>query len=153
LTAKLSQIIHDSQTPAKAKKRHGKIWFDGECRILKKRCLEAIGTDQYNSTRQLYKKTLKEKSQKHEYKELIEKIQQSRSKPWILLPKKPLTAIPPVTMQSFTTYFSSLLTTTSHSALEPDLALDNQSYRETYNLVISRNFSNPLEKVHITPTL
>lgn len=133
----LYQLVINSKQSTTSMRKHGKPWFDYECKRLKTVCLAAINSPQYNDLRKRYKQTLRQKRQHYEYEELMKRICQSRARPWILFPKKTACVIPPITMNAFSEYFRDLLMTDEHDLREYSNMATEENSTDFYNLAIT----------------
>ena len=82
---KINQLLVESFTTTH-RKRH-KRWFDKECLEKKRELTKAKGTQEYFNIQRQYKKMLREKRTNFEEEQLLEKIRNSESAPWIMLSK------------------------------------------------------------------
>ena len=97
-----------AQRTTKGRKNGNKPWFDEERRYLERTALGKLGTGEYQGPRRAYKDAARRKRIEYELKQLGEKVNASKFKPRILLPRKEPALIAKVDMEAFEEYYGKL---------------------------------------------
>ncbi|XP_018497357.1 uncharacterized protein LOC108865137 [Galendromus occidentalis] len=116
----LHEIIKKSARERIPRTRKNKVWYDKECRELKSQAISKIGTEEYRQLRRRYKTTTNEKRMRYEARIFEDKVQMSRCKPWLMLPKKKPTGVPRIDLCSFEKYYEDFYAATGDTG-EPSL--------------------------------
>ena len=110
-----------AQGTTKERKNGNKPRFAKECRDLKRTALEKLETREYQGPRRAYKDAARRKRIEYELKQFGEKVNASKSKPWILLPKEKPATIAKVDLEAFKEYFGKLYGDQEHrTEFEPE---------------------------------
>ena len=120
-------IIGAVPQPAKGNNHH-KRWFDSKCLKLKKKTLSlkhqaAITGDysEYRISQQKYKYLVKEKKEKHDKTELLKRIEDSETSPWLLFKVRSPSLPSPIDVNIWQQRFSNLYNPNNQLPGIPDL--------------------------------
>jgi hypothetical protein len=129
----LLNILESAADRSSRKPNPNKPWFDKDCRALKRLALSRIGTDDYKTARRNYKSTIKDKRNAHELKEFEQKIKNSRTKPWVMLPPRKKSCVPKVDMRTFEEFYGQLYVSKEEPPTEDTGEYSSDGGEEWYN--------------------
>ena len=120
-------IVHSIPKPSKFDNHH-KRWFDKQCSTLKKKSLQlkqaASNTGDYSEFKMVqrkYKDLIKKKKQEYDEKELLKRIEDYETAPWLLFKVRTPSLPSPIDVNVWTEHFSNLYNPNQSLPSIPDL--------------------------------
>jgi len=145
LSGKISEVDIVNETIArcapKYKRPKYKPWFNDECMKMKMDVLASFGYDDYLPKQKQYKEMLKAVKTKYDEEQLIEKLKNSVTQPWLLFGKQ-RSFLNTITKFQWQDHFTSLLASESSPPV-----IDNDPDQESLNWYNDSLTLEELEKV------